>query len=110
VTWRIATVVLIAASVAVGGWIVVRDRGNPPWHPAQLAQAEQDAHRVLTSIEFTSYCAPGCSETVVDNTAPNTWRVKLRVGVSRRCYLIRLDAFSSFTDGLQSLRRVPCTG
>ncbi|MGN6870637.1 MAG: hypothetical protein ACTHMY_19775 [Solirubrobacteraceae bacterium] len=108
--WRIATIVLIAASVAVGAWVAVRDRGNPPWHPAQLAQAEQDAHQVLTSIELTSYCARGCSETVVDNTAPDTWRFRLRVGVSRRCYLIRLDAFSSSTDDLHSLPRVPCTG
>src|SRR6185312_9824770 len=28
VTWRIATIVLIAASVAVGGWVAVRNAAN----------------------------------------------------------------------------------
>lgn len=108
--WRIATIVLIAASVAVGGWVLARDRGNPPWHPTELAQAQQDVRTVMASIHPTSACAPGCSMTVVDNTAPETWRVRLRVGPSRRCYLIRLRAFTRTSEGLRGLPRVPCTG
>lgn len=106
--WRALTVGLLAVCVAVPAWMLFRDRDNPPWHPTELAQARQDAHRVLASITFTSSCVGGCSTTVVDNTGPNTWRIELRLGSAQRCYVVRLDTLT--LSGLSGLRFVPCTG
>jgi hypothetical protein len=107
--WLAATAALVAATVALGAWIWLRDRSTSGWRGAGRALAFSDAQVLLGGISGHR-CGAGCDARVVGQDGDGRWLVRLRLNGSAQCYRLDTDAFtSSVTHGVAGVEATRCT-
>jgi hypothetical protein len=107
VTWRRATVILVAAWLVIGVGTAMRDfRDSPP--AATRGEASFDAGRVLAGMTG-GRCVGQCRVEVLRQSAPHTWTVRLTAGPWRRCFDLDPASFAySATRGFIGVRAARC--
>jgi hypothetical protein len=107
--WRYVTASLVAASVALLGWMYVRDRAPYSPHEAERAQAGLDAERFLSAFGPSRACRGHCSVNLVRKIAPHQWLFQFRSPTWQRCFVLSVNAFTYRPQsGLSGVRSSGC--
>lgn len=103
------TFCIVGAILAICASIYVRDLMASAPHPSDRIQAQFDADRALTALAPAGSCGRHCAATVLGQSAPNVWRIKLITPSWNRCILVDTRAFAESTEhGFAGLQSVAC--
>jgi hypothetical protein len=106
---RRITAGLLASLIALCGWMYLRDLGGSAVSRSGRERALADATRMLALVTSSGSCAGHCGVDVVGRSGADTWKVQLHTASWRRCFSVRLSAFTySEQHGLTGLRSAPC--
>lgn len=102
--WLGVTLAALTATLALAGWVYLRDRDTANWVPPTRPLARTDAAAVLTALD-EEHCRAVCSFRLLGDPVPPRWRARLTIGRRTECVEIDLESFTltarhSFT-GLQ---------
>ncbi len=105
--WLFVTLVLLASSAGLLGWVYLRDR-DTSWRPPEPQLASAAAEGALSELGGAG-CSTGCSAEVLANPAPHRWIARITVRGRSRCVLIDLRIFTvNGPHGLGGVSPHPC--
>jgi len=90
--WLLLTLVLLAASAGLLGWIYLRDR-DTHWQPTEPQLAYAAAESTLSKLGGAG-CNTGCSTDVLANPTPHHWLARITLKGKTRCVQIDLQTFN----------------
>jgi hypothetical protein len=105
--WLGATVGLLAACVALVGWIYLRDHSTESWHPPAGQAARADAATVLAALDGDG-CRHHCGVQLLGSTRHGDWIAQITLGAHPQCFAIDVAAFSNGQHGLTGVEPVSC--
>ncbi|HSZ69882.1 MAG TPA: hypothetical protein VK756_05940 [Solirubrobacteraceae bacterium] len=105
--WLALTVGLLCASVALVGWVYLRDRDTASWRPSERQLARVDAEDVLSAVGGGA-CRTGCASQELGRVRPRRWLVRVTAGGRTLCLEIDLDAFAMSPRGVAGARLARC--
>jgi hypothetical protein len=100
--WLLLTLVLLASSAGLLGWIYLRDR-DTHWHTSESQLASSAAEGALNELGGAG-CTFGCSASVLANPAPHHWLARITVRGKTRC--VQIDLWAYTTNGPHGLTGV----
>ncbi len=105
--WLLATIVLLAASASLIGWIYLRDR-DTNWHPPGQRLASTDAILALSELRG-GRCRFGCQASQLDPASSHRWLVHAILRGRYRCLQIDVNTFTvNGPHGLYGVRTGRC--
>ena len=105
--WLGVTVALLAATLALVGWVYLRDRDTANWRPPEAQAVHVDARVALAALEGPE-CPRGCRARVLSRVRPEYWLVRITLRGRPRCLQIDLDAFAIGQYGLVGAQPSRC--
>ena len=90
--WLLLTLVLLASSVGLLGWVYLRDR-DTHWQPTEPQLAYAAAEGTLGELGGVG-CSVGCSAEALTRLAPYSWLARITVRDRTRCVQIDLQTFN----------------
>jgi hypothetical protein len=104
--WFLLTLVLLASSAGLVGWIYLRDR-DTHWKPTEPQLAYAAAEGTLGKLGGEG-CSVGCSAEALSRLAPDRWLARITVRGKTRCVQIDLLAFTVNGPGLTGVKPSRC--
>ena len=91
--WLAATILLLAATVALSGVIYARDLQPGAWRPPAGEAAASDAQAIARALSADG-CATRCRVSDVRQITGSHWRATVRAGAVVRCAEIDVNTFA----------------
>jgi hypothetical protein len=103
--WLFLTLVLLASSACMLGWIYLRDR-DTHWRPAESQLVRADVAIALGDLPHGD-CAHGCRTEVLSHVG-SRWLVRITVKGQSRCIHVNLQAFAPSEHDLSGIQPTRC--
>jgi hypothetical protein len=103
--WLFVTLVLLAGSASMLGWIYLRDR-DTDWRPPERQLVRADVAIALSELPRGD-CPHGCETEVLRHTG-SRWLVRITVKGQARCIDVNLQTFEPSEHGLSGIQPTPC--
>jgi hypothetical protein len=100
--WLLLTLLLLAGSAGLLGWVYLRDR-DTHWQPTEPQLAYAAAEGTLSELGGAG-CNVGCSAEVLSSPAPHHWLARITVKGKTHC--VQIDLRTSTIHGPHSPARV----
>jgi hypothetical protein len=105
--WLLLTLVLLASSAGLLGWIYLRDR-DTNWRPVETQVVQANVEGALSELP-RSDCSHGCETKILSRTGSHRWLVSITARGQTRCIQIELDGSAASGHGLSGIQPSPCT-
>jgi hypothetical protein len=92
--WLLLTLLLLAGSAGLLGWVYLRDR-DTHWQPSEPQLAYAAAEGTLSELGGAG-CTVGCSAEALTRLAPHRWLARITVKGKTRCVQIDLLIFTIY--------------